>query len=140
VARGLAHRDPGGSVVFDLSPAALAPGLTPSHKEPAFTMPPETGSRQEPAEAYSEPVSAAPAAASTTPAAASTAPPAMAATAAPAEASAAASPATTPPAAAGATPSLEELARQLFGPLTARLKAELRLDRERAGLLTDLRQ
>ena len=39
-----------------------------------------------------------------------------------------------------AGPPLDELARQLFGPLTARLKAELRLDRERAGLLTDLRQ
>ena len=38
------------------------------------------------------------------------------------------------------SPPLDELARQLFGPLTARLKAELRLDRERAGLLTDLRQ
>jgi hypothetical protein len=37
-------------------------------------------------------------------------------------------------------PSLDELARQLFDPLVARLKAELRLDRERAGLLTDMRQ
>ena len=37
-------------------------------------------------------------------------------------------------------PPLDELARQLFGPLAARLKAELRLDRERAGLLTDLRR
>jgi hypothetical protein len=37
------------------------------------------------------------------------------------------------------TQSLDELARQLFDPLAARLKAELRLDRERAGLLTDLR-
>jgi hypothetical protein len=41
---------------------------------------------------------------------------------------------------APASPPLDELARQLFGPLSARLKAELRLDRERAGLLTDLRQ
>jgi hypothetical protein len=45
-----------------------------------------------------------------------------------------------PPASGAAGVPLEELARQLFGPLTARLKAELRLDRERAGLLTDLRQ
>jgi len=30
--------------------------------------------------------------------------------------------------------------RQLFEPLAARLKAELRLDRERAGLTTDLRR
>jgi hypothetical protein len=44
------------------------------------------------------------------------------------------------PAAPGpAGPPLDELARQLFGPLAARLKAELRLDRERAGRLTDLR-
>jgi hypothetical protein len=41
---------------------------------------------------------------------------------------------------APASPPLDELARQLFGPLAARLKAEFRLDRERAGLLTDLRQ
>jgi hypothetical protein len=40
---------------------------------------------------------------------------------------------------AAGTQSLDELARQLFDPLAARLKAELRLDRERAGLLTDLR-
>jgi hypothetical protein len=33
---------------------------------------------------------------------------------------------------------MDELVRQLFDPLCARLKAELRLDRERAGLLTDL--
>jgi hypothetical protein len=57
-------------------------------------------------------------------------------TASGAEAPAAAVPAAGPP----AGPSLDELARQLFGPLAARLKAELRLDRERAGLLTDLRQ
>src|SRR5262249_56260101 len=45
------------------------------------------------------------------------------------------------PAAAGpASPPLDELARQLFGPLAARLKSELRLDRERTGLLTDLRR
>jgi hypothetical protein len=43
------------------------------------------------------------------------------------------------PASGAAGPSLDELARQLFDPLAARLKAELRLDRERAGLLTDLR-
>ena len=53
--------------------------------------------------------------------------------------SAAPAPAGTP-APAPASPPLDELARQLFGPLTARLKAELRLDRERTGLLTDLRQ
>jgi hypothetical protein len=38
-----------------------------------------------------------------------------------------------------ASPDLDELARRLFDPLTARLRAELRLDRERAGVTTDLR-
>ena len=39
-----------------------------------------------------------------------------------------------------ATIDLEELTRRLFEPLTARLKTELRLDRERAGVITDLRR
>jgi hypothetical protein len=38
---------------------------------------------------------------------------------------------------ASAPPDIEELARQLYEPLTARLRAELWLDRERSGLLTD---
>jgi hypothetical protein len=42
--------------------------------------------------------------------------------------------------AAGAAPSTDELVRRLFDPLAARLKAELRLDRERAGFVTDLRR
>ena len=43
--------------------------------------------------------------------------------------------------AAGALPTnLDELARRLFDPLAARLKAELWLDRERAGMVTDLRR
>jgi hypothetical protein len=42
-----------------------------------------------------------------------------------------------PPTTAG-TPNLEDLARRLYDPLAARLKAELRLDRERFGLVTDL--
>ena len=61
-----------------------------------------------------------------------------------------------PPAAAGAAPltppggsgpgaaatpeQLDELARRLYDKIRYRLKAELRLDRERAGLLTDLRR
>ena len=36
--------------------------------------------------------------------------------------------------------STDELVRRLFDPLAARLKAELRLDRERAGFVTDLRR
>jgi hypothetical protein len=39
---------------------------------------------------------------------------------------------------AGGAPDLDDLARRLFDPLAARLRAELRLDRERAGLLLDL--
>jgi len=35
---------------------------------------------------------------------------------------------------------IEELARRLFDPLAARLKAELWLDRERAGLIADVRR
>ena len=41
-----------------------------------------------------------------------------------------------------ATPSaadLEEMARRLYEPMAARIRAELWQDRERAGLLTDLR-
>ena len=65
------------------------------------------------------------------------APPAASEAAAPE--SAATAPAATPPAgAAGAGPSateLEEMARRLYEPLSARLRAELWLDRERAGAL-----
>jgi hypothetical protein len=35
---------------------------------------------------------------------------------------------------------IDELVRRLYDPLSARIKAELRLDRERAGLITDLRR
>ena len=66
------------------------------------------------------------------------APPAAATAAGPAATTAGAA-ATGAAAAPGAVP-LDELARRLFDPLAARLKAELRLDRERAGLLTDLRR
>ena len=42
------------------------------------------------------------------------------------------------PTAAG--PQVDELVQRLFDPLAARIRAELRLDRERAGLTTDLRR
>jgi len=117
VTRGLAHRDPDGSVVFDLGPA---PAPSPSL--------PETVQRQD----ASEPADA--------PGPSPGSEPPVAAT----PSSSAPAPATATAPAAGqaqapASPPLDELARQLFGPLSARLKAELRLDRERAGLLTDLR-
>jgi hypothetical protein len=45
---------------------------------------------------------------------------------------------TAAPGAAGAKPpDLDELARRLYEPLTARLRAELWLDRERAGVMSD---
>jgi hypothetical protein len=54
--------------------------------------------------------------------------------------------ATPAPAAAAAAPTagtsatdLDEMARRLYEPLSARLRAELWLDRERAGLVTDAR-
>ncbi|HEX2299402.1 MAG TPA: hypothetical protein VHH34_12975, partial [Pseudonocardiaceae bacterium] len=40
---------------------------------------------------------------------------------------------------AGAAGSPEELVKKLFDPLLRRIKTELRLDRERRGMLTDLR-
>ncbi len=57
---------------------------------------------------------------------------------APSSVAAPATPAPSEPAPpAGGGPSLDELARQLYEPLAARLRAELWLDRERSGLLTD---
>ncbi|NUP42816.1 MAG: hypothetical protein HOY76_38790, partial [Streptomyces sp.] len=48
-------------------------------------------------------------------------------------------PATAHPAAPAATESTDELVRRLLGPLTRLLRAELRLDRERAGMRLDNR-
>jgi hypothetical protein len=65
--------------------------------------------------------------------------------AAAASADPAAAPAPAAPAPAGAAPGgpsgaeLEEMARRLYEPLSSRLRAELWQDRERSGLLTDLR-
>lgn len=51
------------------------------------------------------------------------------------------SPTSTDPSPTGpAMPPVDELVQRLFDPLAARLRAELRLDRERAGLTTDLRR
>ena len=134
IARGLAHRARDGSVVFDIhrSPefSLQDPPALPHHDQPAYSLdgaysfggsgPSGTVQRQEAAgtaDPPASPVDSLPSRA--------TMPAALAASAAPAA-----------PGPAG--PPLDELARQLFGPLAARLKAELRLDRERAGL-TDLR-
>ncbi|MEO7587030.1 MAG: hypothetical protein ABIS84_03275 [Arachnia sp.] len=43
-------------------------------------------------------------------------------------------------AASGAKDNMDEMARRLFEPLSARLRAELWLDRERAGLIADVRR
>ena len=60
----------------------------------------------------------------------------------PAETQAAPSSRPAAPTASGpaAATDLDELARRLYDPLTARLRAELWLDRERAGLVTDRRR
>jgi len=130
VAQGLAHRDPDGSVVFNLRPSLLL--SDPATPPPAADGqpggadgPPGTVQRQEAAGAAESPTT--PAGSAPPPAESTPSPPAPAAQ-------------PTQAASGSATPPLDELARQLFGPLAARLKAELRLDRERTGLLTDLRR
>ena len=138
VARGLASRDPDGSVVFDLGSGPVPPDLPPLPARPdepagwhATAAHVQTVQRQETEAGLAGAPSAAPPGSA----------PATAPTAAPARSTAPPSaPAATARAPGAASPPLDELARQLFGPLAARLKAELRLDRERAGLLTDLRQ
>ena len=57
----------------------------------------------------------------------------------PPEAGPAPTPAAAAPTAGAAGADLDEMARRLFEPLSARLRAELWLDRERAGLVTDAR-
>ena len=133
IARGLAHRARDGSVVFDIhrSPefSLQDPPALPHHDQPASSTaysfggsgPSGTVQRQEAAGTADPPASPVD---SCRPG-----PPCQR------HWSGAAAPAAPGP----AGPPLDELARQLFGPLAARLKAELRLDRERAGLLTDLR-
>ena len=129
VARGLARREPDGSVVFDLGSAPLPPDPLPSASqvEPAGWDTPAgsvaTVQRQAAPEAADASAPSTDSGTTTTISASPTEPAPPAA-----------------PAPGAASPPLDELARQLFGPLAARLKAELRLDRERAGLLTDLRQ
>jgi hypothetical protein len=116
VAAGIGYRAPDGSVVFG----------APHSDEPAAL--------QRAVEVHEMTVDAAPAAPppptgeAATPSSAAATPSAPAAAAGPAAA------------AAGGAPNLDELARRLYDPLAARIKAELRLDRERFGLVTDLRR
>ena len=142
VARGLARRDPDGSVVFDLSDSPVlsrqATLPAPGHDQPPgahrASGPPDPVQRQE----ATGPVDSGPADSPTVPSGGLPSPDALETPPAPILSAAPASPG--PPAHGPGGPPLDELARQLFGPLAARLKAELRLDRERAGLLTDLRR
>jgi hypothetical protein len=144
VSRGLARRDNDGSVVFSFSPSADAPSadtpapsshrLARSDASGVWTnvaSSPETVQR----EALESSGGAAEASPETT---SPTAVPVSSATPGPSPAPGSLS-AGAPAAAVPGVP-LDELARQLFGPLSARLKAELRLERERVGLLTDLLQ
>lgn len=140
VARGLARRDADGSVVFDLSAPSVPPEPPPPRYEEPAAWQAAPGSwhavqRQEPA---AEPAGAPAPSADSEQTPVTMIPPASAASAATPAATAGGTTGAHPASGAASTP-LDELARQLFGPLSARLKAELRLDRERAGLLTDLR-
>jgi hypothetical protein len=118
VSAGIAQRAPDGSVVFDAHPVDDMPALQRAVEVESMTAesaPAPPSVDQAPPE------------------------PASAPAATPAEPTA-----PTAPAVAGAAPAnsqnLDELARRLYDPLAARLKAELRLDRERFGLITDLRR
>jgi hypothetical protein len=96
------------------------PGYTTVQLQTAAEPPTSPPSEQPTAAAAAEP-----------PAATAAPPPA----AAPAAVAAGASAAPAGPSAAD----LDEMARRLYEPLSARLRAELWLDRERAGLVTDAR-
>jgi hypothetical protein len=110
VARGLGHRDADGSVVFSPAPdGGEEPAVQRSEEAPAVQRVDDVVPELEGAPSAPGPTTAAPGG---TPG--------------------------TPPASSG-TPDMDELARRLFDPLSARLRAELRLDRERAGISTDLR-
>ncbi|EST32452.1 hypothetical protein [Streptomyces niveus] len=125
VAAGVAQRMPDGSVVFGSSsapPSSHSPGTSRpvvqrdaelSEEPPPTDSEPETGSEPEP-----DPVDE------------SGAPAATGAGAGPAAA----------PARPGGTPVVtDELVRALYAPLSRLLKADLRLERERAGFLINTR-
>ncbi len=99
------------------SPAAENPGFTTVQLQPASEPPP----------------------AATPESATAPAPEPMPEPTPPPAAGAAAATAGAAPTAGAAAADLDEMARRLFEPLSARLRAELWLDRERAGLVTDLR-
>jgi hypothetical protein len=114
VRAGIAHHDADGSVVFSTAPSFTGQSATPSPTPSPSPEPQPTPAVQR----ASDPGGPPPASA-----------------VAPAVSAGPGSPAPVP-----ANVDLEELTRRLFEPLTARLKTELRLDRERAGAITDLRR
>jgi hypothetical protein len=135
VAAGVARREADGSVVF-LPPVQRAAAGAAGRAGPVAAGPvsagPAPGARTEPAAVQRfDPPSDVLDPAPPSPEAAS---PSVVAPA-PGPATAAAGPGAAAPGAAD----LDELVRRLFDPLSARLKDELRLDRERAGLVTDVR-
>jgi len=112
VAAGVAQREADGSVVF------LPVRATPSPEPPAV--------QREPEQTPEVPIPVGPG-----PPTAPEEPPAPPAGAAPAGA---------PPAGPAPTTNLDDLVRRLYDPLAARLRAELRIERERAGVVPDPRR
>jgi hypothetical protein len=121
VAAGIAHRAADGSVVFASPPVSTFELQREPDTEPAPQPAPEIepAPLQRAADIAEPGGEAEPSAGTTTTSATVTA----------------ASPAAAAPA---ANANLDDLARRLYDPLAARIKAELRLDRERFGLVTDL--
>jgi hypothetical protein len=140
VAAGIAVRDADGSVVFRPPPAA--PGI-PAPTVGSLTGPPVPVARPETAVGAGAAIREVPVVQREEPgvvAAEEPVPGTGGADATPAPSPAAGPASGSPPVPAGPPFfDLDELARRLFDPLSARLRAELRLDRERAGVVTDLR-
>jgi hypothetical protein len=108
--------------------AAVEQGWTDDVDHPGYTTVQLQSDAEPPAKTPAEESTAAPAAA----------PPVETAAQLPAAATGA-TPAGAPATTGAAAVDLDEMARRLYEPLSARLRAELWLDRERAGLVTDAR-
>ncbi|MDQ1738822.1 MAG: hypothetical protein QOE53_474, partial [Pseudonocardiales bacterium] len=124
-----AHRDPAGSFDFEWArsapAAAMVEGAPATFSRPAAELPVQRDFAPSEPMPSPEPPLAQPVQRTDSPAAAAGPPTGPAAA--------------VPGLAATGTVDIEDLARRLYDPLSARLKAELRLDRERAGLITDVR-
>ncbi|MFE5666861.1 hypothetical protein ACFQ7W_23420 [Streptomyces niveus] len=127
VAAGVAQRMPDGSVVFGSSsapPSSHSPGNSPTVVQRDAELSEEPPPTDSETEASSEPEPA--------PVDESGAP-------APTGADASASPAAAPARPGGTPVVTDELVRALYAPLSRLLKADLRLERERAGFLINTR-